>query len=81
VKSGCAREWGGWGRLSDDGPGQNNPDPSEGLWGGGVVAHHGGGYRVLDPAQYGKIDVTTRCTKGGRKLDVRRRMPGAGLSR
>ena len=24
VKSGCAREWGGWGRLSDDGPGQNN---------------------------------------------------------
>ena len=38
-------------------------------------------YRVLDPAQYGKIDVTTRCTKGGRKLDVRRRMPGAGLSR
>ena len=33
VKSGCAREWGGWGRLSDDGPGQNNPDPSEGLWG------------------------------------------------
>src|ERR1700693_2163407 len=33
VKSGCAREWGGWGRLSDDGPGQNNPDRSEGPWG------------------------------------------------
>src|SRR6516164_8776095 len=32
VKSRCAREWGGWGRLSDDGPGQNNPDPSEGPW-------------------------------------------------
>jgi hypothetical protein len=30
------------GPISDDGPGQNNPDPSEGLWGGGVVAHHGG---------------------------------------
>jgi hypothetical protein len=42
VKSRCAREWGGWGRLSDDGPGQNNPDPSEGLWGGGLVTHHGG---------------------------------------
>src|SRR5208282_1725288 len=41
VKSGCAREWGGWGRLSDDGPGQHNPDPSEGLWGGGVVTHNG----------------------------------------
>ena len=24
VKSRCAREWGGWGRLSDDGPGQHN---------------------------------------------------------
>jgi hypothetical protein len=30
VKSGCAREWGGWGRLSDDGPGQNNPDRKRG---------------------------------------------------
>jgi hypothetical protein len=29
AKSRCACEWGGWGRLSDDGPGQNNPDPSE----------------------------------------------------
>jgi hypothetical protein len=33
VKSGCAREWSGWGRLSVDGPGQNNPDRSEGPWG------------------------------------------------
>jgi hypothetical protein len=33
VKSGCARDWGGWGRLSVDGPGQNNPDRSEGPWG------------------------------------------------
>src|SRR5205085_9016480 len=33
VKSGCAREWGGWGRLSVDGPGQKNPDRSEGPWG------------------------------------------------
>jgi hypothetical protein len=37
VKSRCAREWGGWGRLSDDGPGHYNPDPSEGPWGGGVM--------------------------------------------
>src|SRR5712671_7603841 len=42
VKSRCACEWGGWGRLSDDGPGQNNPDPSESPWGGGLVTHHGG---------------------------------------
>jgi hypothetical protein len=28
-KSRCAYERGGWGRLSDDGPGHYNPDPSE----------------------------------------------------
>jgi len=33
VKSGCAREWGGWGRLSEDGLGQHNPVRSEGPWG------------------------------------------------
>src|SRR6516162_7708357 len=33
AKLGCARNWGGWGRLSVDGPGQHNPDRSEGPWG------------------------------------------------
>jgi hypothetical protein len=33
AKSGCAREWGGWVRLSEDGPGQHNLDRSEGPWG------------------------------------------------
>src|ERR1700736_4712722 len=42
VKSRCAREWDGWGRLSDDGLGQNNPDSSEGPWGGGLTTLHGG---------------------------------------
>src|SRR6516225_12144250 len=42
VKSRCAREWDGWGRLSGDGPGQHNPDPSEGPWGGGLPTLHGG---------------------------------------
>ena len=42
VKSRCAREWGGWGRLSEDGPGQQNPDPSEGPWGGGRPTLQGG---------------------------------------
>ena len=36
VKSRCAREWGGWGRISEDGPGQHNPDRSEGPWGRAV---------------------------------------------
>ena len=35
AKSGRACEWGGWGRLSDDGLGQNNPDRSEDPWGAG----------------------------------------------
>src|SRR5215470_13404014 len=42
VKSRCACEWGGWGRLSYDGPGQHNPDPSEDPWGGGLPTLHGG---------------------------------------
>jgi hypothetical protein len=28
---------------------RNNPDPSEGLWGGGVVTHHGGALSSLRP--------------------------------
>ena len=42
VKSRCAREWDGWGRISDDGSGHYNPDLSEGPWGGGVIILHGG---------------------------------------
>ena len=33
VKSRRACEWGGWGRISVEGPGQHNPDRSEGPWG------------------------------------------------
>src|SRR6516225_9664860 len=33
AKSSCACAWGAWGRLSDDGLGQHNPDRSEGPWG------------------------------------------------
>src|SRR6266567_3982891 len=42
VKSRCACEWVGWGRLSDDGPGHYNPNPSEDPWGGGVITLQGG---------------------------------------
>ena len=31
AKSRCACERGGWGRLSDDGSGQNNPNPERGV--------------------------------------------------
>jgi len=81
VKSRCAREWGGWGRLSDDGPGHYNPDPSEGPWGGGLPSLHGGALSSPRlPTQSGNIAVTTRCTKGGCKPAVMQRMSGADLS-
>jgi hypothetical protein len=32
-KLGRAGKWGGWGHISEDGPGQHNPDRSEGPWG------------------------------------------------
>src|SRR2546430_1752941 len=38
VKSRCADEWDRWGRLSEDGPGQHNPDRSEGPWGRAALA-------------------------------------------
>jgi len=49
VKSRCAREWGGWGRLSEDGPGQHNPDRSEGPWVERKVRSHGGAYKRIIP--------------------------------
>src|SRR5580693_234425 len=49
VKSRCAHEWDGWGRLSDDGPGHYNPDLSEGPWGGGVITLQGGAQSSLRP--------------------------------
>jgi hypothetical protein len=49
VKSWCAREWGGWGRLSDDGPGHYNPDPSEGPWGRWSIHRMAVQYRVDRP--------------------------------
>ena len=80
VKSRCACEWDGWGRLSDDGPGHYNPDPSEGPWGRWSIPPHGGA--LSSPQARRRADhtvATTRCTKGGCKLDGGRRMPGAGF--
>src|SRR5712691_4527296 len=65
VKSRCAYEWGGRGRLSDDGPGHYNPDPSEGPWGGGLPTLQGGALSSPRlPTQSGSTVATTRCTKG-----------------
>ena len=37
------------GRLSDDGPGHYNPDPSEGPWGGGLPTLQDGARSSLQP--------------------------------
>src|SRR5215467_2618685 len=65
VKSRCACEWGGWGRLSDDGPGQHNPDPSEGPWGGGLPTLYGGALAPNRPDLSG-IFVDTNAMHEGR---------------
>src|SRR5580765_8050406 len=81
AKSRCAHEWDGWGRLSDDGPGHYNLDPSEGPWGGGRPILHGGALSSPRlPTQSGTIAVTTRCTKGECKPAVMQCMSGADLS-
>jgi hypothetical protein len=66
VKSRCAREWGGWGRLSDDGPGQNNPDPSEGPWGRWSIPPHGGAVYRVDRSDSVRVNVEARRAKTNR---------------
>jgi hypothetical protein len=80
VKSRCTRERDGWGRLSVDGPGQNNLDPSEGPWGGGYPTHHGG---ALSSRRLGAVRENRR-SRDARRVEANQMfdggMPGAGLS-
>src|ERR1700732_3208722 len=66
VKSRCAREWGGWGRLSDDGPGHYNPDPSEGPWGRWSIPPHGGAVYRVDRSDSVRVNVEARRAKTNR---------------
>src|SRR5260370_27986456 len=72
VKSRCARERDGWGRLSDDGPGHYNPDLSEGPWGGGIPTLQAVHDRVLRPDSERTPAATPRGTKGASKTSARR---------
>jgi hypothetical protein len=49
AKSRCACERDGWGRISDDGSGHYNPNPSEDPWGGGVITLQGGAQSSARP--------------------------------
>ena len=76
VKSRCAREWGGWGRVSDDGPGHYNPDPSEGPWGRWSIPPHGGAVIAsTDPTLCG----STLKHEGRRQTDRRSADAGSRL--
>jgi hypothetical protein len=61
--------FGGWGRISVDGPGQNNPDRSEGPRGrAGCAARMAVLNRTTCPTQSGTTGKVTRSTNGGCKL-------------
>ena len=80
VKSRCARRWGGWGRLSLDGPRQHNSDQNEDLWGGGPPTLQGGARSSPRPDTARESRRTTTCTNGGRKPNISQCMPGAALA-
>ena len=68
AKSRCARNWGGWGQLSVEGPGQNNPDRSEDPWGRAtIVARMAALKRTTAPTPSGGKQVWKR---GARKRDA-----------
>ncbi len=78
AKSRRACEWGGWGRISVDEPGQHNPDRSEGPWGHWsevVVIHRASGPALTGATEYSHDDhegrTQTNCAMG---------MPGTGLT-
>jgi len=81
VKSRCARGWGGWGRVSDDGPRQHKSDRSEDPWGGGVPTSMAAHARAPLPTQCGITEVASTRAKCRHKPNISRCMPGAGLSR
>ena len=76
-----ACEWGGWGRLSVDGPGQNNPDRSEGPWGRAVgAARMAASYRAgfLDSDR--GFSAAAEDANVGSKPERGQGMPGGGLT-
>jgi hypothetical protein len=80
-KSQRAHEWVGWGRLSVDGPGQNNPDRSEGPWGRAARAA-----RMAASDRVGFLDIdrgfgaATEDANVGCKPEHGLGMPGGGLT-
>jgi len=76
-----AREWGGWGRISDDGSGHYNPNRSEGPWDRATWVVR---MAVRDRAEVCDTErrspVATKRTKDGGKPRGSKGMSGADLS-
>ena len=80
AKSRCACERDGWGRISDDGSGHYNPNPSEDPWGGGVITLQGGAQSSARPDTVRDNRCRYEVHEGRMQIEHRKRMPGAGLS-
>jgi hypothetical protein len=82
AKSERACEWDGWGRLSDDGLGQNNPNRSEDPWGAGCPRPDFA-VSVGPPFPDSELEVNgwSADTKDGDKLDVDIAYAGSELKR
>jgi hypothetical protein len=79
VKSRCACEWGGWGRVSDDGSGHYNPNPSEGPWGGGSPILHGSALSSPRPDTARDYRSDHEVHEGRRQTDRRSAHAGSRL--
>ena len=90
VKSRCARGWGGWGRLSDDGSRQQNSSQSEDPWGGGLPHLHGGArssarpdterdYRCCHEVREMRTQTTDQPVYAGSRLKAGGLREGAAL--
>ena len=65
TKLRCARERGGWGRLSDDGW-DSKTNRSEGPWGRWVIPPHGGAVYRVNRSDFGRINAEARRAKTNR---------------
>ena len=81
MKLGCAREWGGWGRISVDGPGQHNLDRSEDPWSRATyVAEWWCSTEQVSPTQCGGLMLLRRARRMEANLYQATGMMGAILT-
>jgi len=67
----CAGEWGGWGRISEDGPGHYNPVRSEGPWGRATPCRSNSGEPPVRPSDTERNKVSSLGVHEGRIQTMR----------